>query len=525
MAKVSELVSQNIGNSIVNFRTWGSVIYNVTEAGATGNGTINDSAAIARSIADASLHGGIVFFKAGTYVTDNQVAPSNVTLWFANGAKLSINTGKAITINGYIEAGLYQIFSGTGTVVGDIKNNELYPEWWGALSDQSADASAAINACIATAQQNTWENIVKISPGVYLLTSTISVLHGGFPAALTIMGYGVRLVAGTANMTMMKVISRGSKASFENIGQTRIIGLSFYGGGSGTTGILLGKSSASANDAGLDGGAPSLIRDCMFENLQYGVIQSETRLFQYENCLFSLAPALSIAIHFKTEYGGFVGDSWITNCQLAVSTNGVCIAMRSGGTTGACNGIHINDCVFYGGGGIDITPTDNTSLVQDIWISNCAFDGTVSGTAINSLTNTRGNIGPIQINNCWINGYIYGITTYRGIGFNITGGKISSVDGEGVRFNDTTDCKVIGTLFVDVNRSNLANGVVKLTGSGLRNKIEMISVVNTVGSIVIIIDAGQDKFYIVGNSADAGTIVTNNAGGVDGTNHYIHGNL
>ena len=75
-------------------------------------------------------------------ITANKTVPSNVTLYFLQGGSLTISHGVTVTINGHVDAGLYQIFSWTGTgevVFGAGAVKEVYPEWWGAKPDASTD--------------------------------------------------------------------------------------------------------------------------------------------------------------------------------------------------------------------------------------------------------------------------------------------------------------------------------------------------------------------------------------------------
>jgi len=85
-------------------------------------------------------------------VTDDKtVVPANVTLWFLQGGTLSIGGGKTVTINGHVDAGLYQIFEGAGSVVfgaGAVK--EVYPEWWGADNSGATSSTSAFNATLAS---------------------------------------------------------------------------------------------------------------------------------------------------------------------------------------------------------------------------------------------------------------------------------------------------------------------------------------------------------------------------------------
>ena len=70
--------------------------------------------------------------------------PKNITLRFERGAILSVGSGVKVTINSEIEAGFYQIFSGPGSVEGNIMARFIYPQWWGAQGDGVADDYEAI---------------------------------------------------------------------------------------------------------------------------------------------------------------------------------------------------------------------------------------------------------------------------------------------------------------------------------------------------------------------------------------------
>ena len=71
-------------------------------------------------------------------IDDNLIIPANITLEFIQGGYLNIAVGKTVIINGHIRAGLYQIFEGDGSVVFTYSTSrEIYPQWWGAIGDDS----------------------------------------------------------------------------------------------------------------------------------------------------------------------------------------------------------------------------------------------------------------------------------------------------------------------------------------------------------------------------------------------------
>jgi hypothetical protein len=80
-------------------------------------------------------------------VTDDITVPTTLQITITKGGYFSIDSGKTLTINGPFEAGLYQVFSGSGSVTG-LKYS--FPEWWGAKDDSgTTDNTTAINAALS----------------------------------------------------------------------------------------------------------------------------------------------------------------------------------------------------------------------------------------------------------------------------------------------------------------------------------------------------------------------------------------
>ena len=85
-------------------------------------------------------------------LTANLVIPANVQLIALKGCGIT-TTGYSLTINGSLDAGLYQIFSGTGSVVFGNGSIEKVPvQWFGAVGDGVADDSDALIAAAASVE-------------------------------------------------------------------------------------------------------------------------------------------------------------------------------------------------------------------------------------------------------------------------------------------------------------------------------------------------------------------------------------
>ncbi len=93
-------------------------------------------------------------------VTADQVVAENVHLLFLEGGMLNVDPGVTVSIIGPLTAPISQLFTGDGTVVfgsyaGYPQRNhieQVYPQWWGAVGDNSHDDTAAIQAAVDSFQ-------------------------------------------------------------------------------------------------------------------------------------------------------------------------------------------------------------------------------------------------------------------------------------------------------------------------------------------------------------------------------------
>jgi len=143
----------------------------------------------------------VLSLPAGNWpIASNLTVPANLTLKLAHGAVLAIATDKTLTINGPLEAGLYQIFScaGTGKVTfgkGAVK--ETYAEWWGAIGDNVTDNYAPMQQAI-TMTANSQCPFLKLLGATYYCSDALEIPTSG------INHHGKFTLRGTRSTTIDK---------------------------------------------------------------------------------------------------------------------------------------------------------------------------------------------------------------------------------------------------------------------------------------------------------------------------------
>ena len=161
-------------------------IANVLDYGAVGDGSTNDSAAILA----ATVASNNVVFPAGNYlVSTNFTFPADTQGVFYEGAKITVDTGAAITWNGSIKAGDYQqIFDGdlvqsafisgqhtpyTLGLVGSPKIAYSTPFWFGAAADYDPVGDTGTDDKDAIVAAQYFGLTTKIPTGIYKTSGNI----------------------------------------------------------------------------------------------------------------------------------------------------------------------------------------------------------------------------------------------------------------------------------------------------------------------------------------------------------------
>ena len=145
-----------------------------------------------------------------------------------------------LTINGpFPDPGPYQVFSGTGTVAG---LNEVYPEWWGAVGDDSTDCTTAIQAAIdsvqntITAINQSGGGTIRFSKGIYIVTSQIQV-----PSHIRLVGLGMHtsFIKNTGTGVALRFFDLASIEGNKTVKNSSIADIGILGDADTSHGILI----------------------------------------------------------------------------------------------------------------------------------------------------------------------------------------------------------------------------------------------------------------------------------------------
>jgi len=237
------MIINSINSSVINTLEFDEGV-NVKQYGAIGNATTDDLAAINSAITALAGSGDLHFPKRTYLISDDLTIASGIRLVFEAGAKIKIADTKTLTINGTIDAGLYQVFEyggATSAVVfgaGSVK--EVYPQWWGATGDGTTDDTTACQRAL-TAYRN-----VHFPYGTYRMNCSAP---GGSVAigAWKISGDGMQNTILKAAVTTSPVLMNTYFAGWD---RCVIEDLELYGGGTREgVGFSFGNPAAYTTDA------------------------------------------------------------------------------------------------------------------------------------------------------------------------------------------------------------------------------------------------------------------------------------
>ena len=130
-----------------------------------------DDATSLRSIIWNDLHGfGTIIIDHKYIINDTLTIPENIILDFRMGGMFDLNSGDTLFLNGYLKAGLFQIFSGSGKISFGSTSSNIIPQWFGVVSNDAFDDTDGFRKAIAS--MNRYSSL-KVPKGKYYLKSEI----------------------------------------------------------------------------------------------------------------------------------------------------------------------------------------------------------------------------------------------------------------------------------------------------------------------------------------------------------------
>lgn len=126
---------------------------NVLTYGAVGNDSTDNTTAFTNAQTAAAVTGAALYIPVGTFRVVGGFAFTSPVA-FAPGASIVKHAGGSLTFSKVVVADISQHFASTSSVVVTFSSDthliDIFPQWWGALLDNSTDDAAAINACITS---------------------------------------------------------------------------------------------------------------------------------------------------------------------------------------------------------------------------------------------------------------------------------------------------------------------------------------------------------------------------------------
>lgn len=172
----------------VLLRTFSSLQFNPQDASsadyieAKNYGSSNDGTRISLAVSDAAGADRTVYLAPANYaITSDLTIPSNINLKFEMGAFLTVSSGITVTINGSIEAPLYNIFRGSGTTTFDDRNN-VVPSVWSSGTHDNLTLDGVINVSdtlqLGGVSVTSTASELNILDGVTATASELNILDG-----------------------------------------------------------------------------------------------------------------------------------------------------------------------------------------------------------------------------------------------------------------------------------------------------------------------------------------------------------
>jgi hypothetical protein len=393
--------------------------YNALRHGLSGDGVVDDYAALSSLLSIIGANQATIIFPAATYRLSTSITiPTNVTVWMLDGAVLSLDTGVELTIQGYIQASPTQIFDGVGLVREITRNPHIYVEWWGAVGDGIADDSPAFTRMLSARAKK-----IVLLPKTYYLATKVT------------LSFWTKYITGAGrNVTFIKY---GGTHAFEISD-----GMNYFYIGNMTISDTAGTGTAIY----LNNGDNGILENMFIDSPSVGI--------EMTNC--QSVTINDVDVWYFSQFGIYLqfnnNDCVIKNLFLNGEVKG------GGGTRGTGTGIRIynrNQAMNFSEIEIILcnramtTEADSNTHLQRFAFSKfdrCYFDSSNFGASVNKCAN-------IQFSQCWFT--------------SVTDNGCTVTNAEGITFNDCTfhGCAIHGCTVSSISHHVVFKGCTAVNNS------------------------------------------------------------
>ena len=309
---------------------WGAFIDDLTNYG-------GDLATAATDIGatDCVLH----ISEPYTLAADVDLSATGITLKFINDGKITVNSGKTLTVGAIEPTGNRQIFAGAGTVLYAGGSANLINLAWRAGNATNADVTTALNEAITSIDTYGGVSCIyvpQLAPqtdgGHDVVNSFYLFGNGNYTSGTNGYGNTLRLKSGTTEAYMFKIGEGIASVRFSNI-------VLDADGVTGKDGVLVEG----------DEGAGTTVADVVFEKVtfdsfRYGVNHNSTSgahqwaQVSFKDCIFQSCTTAGLRTNSVNE------------SLVLINTNFAVPSAKVGWQNDGSGAVTLLNCEFAGGG-------------------------------------------------------------------------------------------------------------------------------------------------------------------------------